>query len=184
MTLAPGAVFLIGFMGAGKTTVGRELARRLGWRFVDLDDRIVADARRSVAEIFAKSGEPEFRRRESLALHELLREINAGVPTVLALGGGAWAQPQNRLRVQEIGGPVIFLDASLETLRARCAAEDKTRPLFADEARFGELYRVRRADYAAAGARIDTEGRQIVEIVDRILDTLQMGSISNTREET
>ncbi len=176
MKMAPGAVFLIGFMGAGKTSVGRELAHRLGWRFVDLDDRVVAATQRSIAEIFAKSGEPEFRRHESQALHELIREISSGVNTVAALGGGAWCQPQNRLRIQELGAPVILLDAPLATLRARCAAEGKQRPLFADEARFRQLYEARRAEYTAATVKLDTEGKRVGDVVEEVLRSLQVGS--------
>src|SRR2546423_14156771 len=83
------AVILVGFMGAGKTSVGRALGDRLGWRFQDLDDRVRAREGRTVAEIFRESGETEFRRVEHAALRELLAETEVGTPMVLALGGGA-----------------------------------------------------------------------------------------------
>src|ERR1700757_2429624 len=86
------AVFLEGFMGAGKTTVGRALSEVLGWRFEDLDDRVRAREGRSIPEIFARSGEAKFRRSELVALRERLDEVRYGPPTVAALGGGAFAQ--------------------------------------------------------------------------------------------
>src|SRR5512135_1713202 len=90
------AIVLVGFMGAGKTTVGQELARLLGWRFVDLDDRITARAGRSIARIFAESGEAAFRAAESRALAEFVGELAGAAPCVLALGGGAFVQPANQ----------------------------------------------------------------------------------------
>lgn len=170
--MAPAVVFLVGFMGAGKTTVGRELASRLGSRFIDLDDRIVARERRSVAEIFSKFGEAGFRRAESRALHELLRELTRE-PALVALGGGAWSQPQNRLRLQDFGAPVVFLDAPLDVLRERCAPEASLRPLFADAERFRELYEARRKDYALAGLRIDTAGKSPAQVAGEVIASLQ-----------
>src|SRR5438045_8658642 len=94
MLIARNRVALVGFMGAGKTTVGRELARRLRWEFIDLDDVIVAAEGRSVGAIFRDSGEPAFRRAEAAALREVLRAPASG-GLVLALGGGAYVQPRN-----------------------------------------------------------------------------------------
>src|ERR1700722_16870699 len=122
------AVFLVGFMGAGKSSVGRSLARRLGWSFEDLDDRIEAHARRSVPEIFRDLGETEFRRLETTSLRELLSELGAG-PRVVALGGGAFAQPENAALLEHAGVPVIFLDGSAEELFRRCEQERRGRPL-------------------------------------------------------
>ncbi len=181
---APGVVFLIGFMGAGKTTVGRELAAQLGWRFLDLDDRITARARRSVAEIFREAGEADFRRQESQALHEVLRELSGEAGAVVALGGGAWEQPQNRLRLQEFGAPVVFLDAPLEILRERCAPDAARRPLFADERRFAELYAARRQQYALATLRIDTADKPPAEVAGQIVRILQLVAIQASREDT
>ncbi len=94
------AVFLVGFMGAGKTSVGRALSRRLGWDFEDLDDRIQAREQRTIDEIFERSGEAYFRRAE----HEALRELIVGLsssPRVIALGGGAFAQAHNARLLQQ-----------------------------------------------------------------------------------
>jgi shikimate kinase len=94
-------------MGAGKTSVGRTLARHLGWGFDDLDDRIETRAKRSIAEIFRDLGEAGFRRLENAALRELLGELSAG-PRVVALGGGAYAQPQNATLLESTRVPVVF----------------------------------------------------------------------------
>ena len=163
---APQAVVLVGFMGAGKTSVGRELARRLRGRFVDLDDEIVAAEGRSITELFDKSGEEAFRSAESRALNALLARHSERL--VLALGGGAFVQAQNADAIRQAGLPVIFLDAPVETLRARCAAEGSTRPLFRDEARFRRLYEERRPRYLAATHRVATEKAAVSEVAAEI----------------
>jgi shikimate kinase len=169
---APPCVVLVGFMGAGKTSVGRELARRLGWRFVDLDDEIVAAERRSIAEIFEKSGEPAFRAAESRALASLL----AGKPErlVLALGGGAFAQEENAAGIRAAGLPVVFLDATLETLRARCAEVGATRPLFREAERFRRLYHERRPAYAKATHEVSTEAKDVAGVAAEIAKLLHL----------
>ncbi|PYX66736.1 MAG: hypothetical protein DMG74_02980 [Acidobacteria bacterium] len=89
------AVFLVGFMGSGKSSVGRALSRRLNWRFEDLDERVQARENRAIADIFRDSGELVFRQAEHAALLELLAEVKASTPVVAALGGGAFIQPEN-----------------------------------------------------------------------------------------
>lgn len=163
---APQAVVLVGFMGAGKTSVGRELAGRLRWRFVDLDDEIVAAEGRSIAELFDKSGEEAFRAAESRALSALLARPPERL--VLALGGGAFVQAQNADAIRRADLPVIFLDAPVETLRARCAAAGDTRPLFRDEARFRRLYEERRPRYLAATHRVATEASAVKDVAGEI----------------
>ena len=116
-------VVLIGFMGAGKTTVGRALAKKLRWNFLDLDDVIEQRERKSVAEIFASSGEPAFRRMESAALAALLQDRQAGSDLVLALGGGAFVQQQNRDALNSAGAITVLLEAPVEELRRRCQSE-------------------------------------------------------------
>ena len=153
-------VFLVGFMGAGKTSVGRSLGRRLGWSFEDLDDRIQGRAGCSVAEIFRDFGEAEFRRLENVALRELLTELSTG-PRVVALGGGAFAQPGTAALLEDAGAHIIFLDAPAEELFRRCQQEQRVRPLLQDAKQFRELYGQRRSSYLKASCRIDTSGKDV-----------------------
>src|SRR5687767_15520955 len=88
-------IYIIGFMGSGKTTIGRMLADEIGWRFADLDDDIEAQQHKSISEIFSTAGEEEFRRIEHEALARRVRSVRCGMPTVLALGGGAFTCPEN-----------------------------------------------------------------------------------------
>ena len=111
-------MFLVGFMGSGKTSVGHDLATRLGCEFVDLDQRIEAISGRSVGAIFRDLGEGEFRRLEHEALKELFRE--SGLMRVVALGGGAFAQPRNADAIRDVGAITIFLDAPPDVLWQRC----------------------------------------------------------------
>ena len=126
-------IVLTGFMGAGKTTVGRLLAEELGWRFLDLDAHLETRAGASVASIFADHGEAHFRRLESSALASALGQVD----TVLALGGGTPEQLTNRLLLEQTPGTVVvFLDAPFETLFDRCmlqsfAQPEHTRPVLA-----------------------------------------------------
>ena len=154
------AVFLVGFMGAGKTSVGRALSRRLGWDFEDLDDRIQAREQRTIEEIFERSGEAYFRRAE----HEALRELIVGLsssPRVIALGGGAYAQARNARLLTEQGLLTIFLDAPIEELFRRCQQEPVERPLRRDLQQFRELNEQRRPSYLKAALRIETSGKDI-----------------------
>jgi len=166
-------VVLIGFMGAGKTTVGRARAHRLGWDFHDLDEVIEQRERQSVPGIFAAAGEAGFRRIESAALRSLLEE-GAGGDLVLALGGGAFVQPQNRALLEEAGALTVLLEAPLEELQRRCRSQDKVRPLAQQEERFQELFAARRAGYERARFRVQTLGKPIEEVaaeVERLVNT-------------
>src|SRR5690348_16837440 len=96
-------IYLVGFMGSGKTTVGRHLADRLGWSFFDTDAEIEKAEKTTIAEIFDHRGEPEFRRIETEVLREHVRWIERGRPAVLALGGGAFAQEDNRVLLSDSG---------------------------------------------------------------------------------
>jgi shikimate kinase len=170
----PRAVFLIGFMGAGKTSVGQALAQLLGWRFVDLDDRVEQRQGRGVPEIFRDHGEAEFRRAESAALEELLEELRTFPPTVAALGGGAFVQEENARRLRATSWPVVFLDASVDELRRRCALAHSTRPLFQEENRFRQLYEERRMRYMAIELRVDTEAKTIGQVAAEVLARLRL----------
>jgi shikimate kinase len=170
-------VVLIGFMGAGKTTVGRALAKSLRWKFLDLDDVIEQRERKSVAEIFASSGEPAFRRMESAALAALLQDLQAGTDLVLALGGGAFVQQQNRDALISAGAITILLEAPVEELRRRCQAEHKVRPLAQQDARFNELFAARRADYALARFTVQTLNKSVEQVTAEIERLLQSADV-------
>ena len=161
------AVFLVGFMGAGKTSVGQALAATLGWRFVDLDARIVARTGRSVANIFAEDGEVSFRRMEHDELRCLLEELDTA-NTVVSLGGGAWMQAVNMALLRDASLPVLFLDARVEELWRRCLPERGTRPLLQHEDAFRELYAARRGAYAEGTVLVETEGRSVEDVASQI----------------
>ena len=163
-------MFLVGFMGAGKSRAGRALARRLGWRFVDLDRRVEARAGRSIAQIFRESGEAPFRQAETMELKRLLRELEDSPGTVVALGGGVPAQAANRRPLR--GAQTVFLDVPVETLWERCRENRGRRPLVEDEASFRRLYDARRPHYADAGMRVDAAGRNASELAAEIAGTL------------
>jgi shikimate kinase len=160
-------VFLVGFMGAGKTSVGQVLAKSLGWRFVDLDARIVTRTGRTVAEIFAQDGETSFRKMETDELRCLLAELDTN-KTVVSLGGGAWTQAANVDLVRKASLPVLHLYAPVEELWQRCLPEQGTRPLLQNENAFRELYAARRKAYDAGTLTVETQGRSINEVAAQI----------------
>ncbi|HEX6466428.1 MAG TPA: shikimate kinase [Terriglobales bacterium] len=177
--MEPTIIFLVGFMGAGKTTVGRELARVLGWSFVDLDARIEAKQGKNIAQIFAHQGEIEFRKLETHALRELLGSSDPEdpeeepEPMVVALGGGAFPQEINRQLIRERGGRVVYLEVELKEAMRRCEQTKLTRPLLSDEKLTAELMETRRPFYEIADLRVRTDGQLVDEIVQKIC--LQLG---------
>lgn len=159
-------IYLVGFMGAGKTTVGRALARRLGWRLEDIDELIEARERRTVADIFAEHGEAYFRSAEREVVRLLLPERQV----VVATGGGTFADAANRALIRD-DGATIWLDLPFDSVVAR-APRDGRRPLAADREQFEALYLARRAAYQQAHVRFDTSRSPVEELVERILDWL------------
>lgn len=144
-------IFLTGFMGAGKTTVGRLLARRLGVAFIDLDEEIEAEAGMSVREIFSAEGEGAFRRREN----EALRRILAQPDVVVATGGGTMAQEANA-RLLQASGLTIWLNPPFGVIARRIGGMGKAdRPLFKDEAQALALYRERLLAYRQADLTVE-----------------------------
>jgi len=168
------AVALVGFMGAGKTTVGRALAARLGWPFKDLDDLIQEREGQSIEHIFRACGEARFRDTESSVLSELFATADS-LPLILALGGGAFVQVANQRLLQEKKIPAVFLDASAEELFRRCDQPEVRRPLRQSFDQFSKLYDARRTAYGEASVRIDTASKSIPAIVDEIILTLNLG---------
>jgi shikimate kinase len=153
-------VFLVGFMGAGKSSVGRALSLRLGWGFEDLDDRIQAREGRSVGQIFRESGESGFRRVEADAVRELIGELGSS-PRVVGLGGGAFVQPENAALLAQTHAPIVFLDAPADELFRRCQQEQVERPLLQDRERFRQLYEARRPGYMTGTVRVETTGKSV-----------------------
>lgn len=143
------AIFLVGFMGSGKSTIGRKLAESLALPFIDLDDDIEAAERRTIADIFANDGEAKFRDAEHAALAARVRR---GEAVVLALGGGAFTFARNR-ELLAGAGKSVWLDCPLERALRRVAGFAH-RPLAKDPAQFQALFEKRRADYALADVRI------------------------------
>ncbi len=171
-------VVLIGFMGAGKTTVGRALAEKLRCAFRDLDDMIERRDGRTIAQIFNSAGEPAFRRLESDVLRDLLQDSKGNGDLILALGGGAFVQAENRAQLEQAGSTTVWLEAPLAELERRCMAENKERPLAREQERFTRLFAARQADYALAQFRVQTENKgphQVAAEIEELLKQRQSG---------
>lgn len=158
-------IVLIGMMGTGKSTVGSLLAAETGLTLVDLDQRIVAEAGRTIPDLFAAEGEAYFRDLESAALRRTLQE--RGI--VLATGGGAVLREENRLAMRD-GGLVVALQATAEEIIARIG-EDPGRPLLAGGAkeRVTALLEERKDAYAFAHLTVDTSGKSAEQVASEIL---------------
>jgi shikimate kinase len=159
------AVFLVGFMASGKTTVGQELARRMGWDFVDLDALIQSRENQTVSEIFRDGGEQGFRLAETAALRNLVTG-SLKRDSVVALGGGCFAQEMNRELLRE--WPSIFLEASVSELWQRSLTDGIERPLRTDSEQFAELYQARLPFYRQATVTIVTTEKDPASICDEI----------------
>jgi shikimate kinase len=145
-------LYVVGFMASGKSTIGRHLADKLGWSFFDLDDEIERAEQTSISSIFDMRGEAEFRRIERVIIAQHVRWIERGRPAVLALGGGAFAEPANRELLLQ-NGLAIWLDCPLEMVKHR-VSQTAHRPLARDVEKFEALYRARREYYAMADIRV------------------------------
>ena len=156
-------VYLVGFMGAGKTTVARALGRRLGWPIEDVDERIESRERRTVAAIFAQNGEAYFRQQERQVLGDLLPVRHV----IVATGGGTFVEADNRA-LMLADGAVAWLDVPLAQVMVRVPADGR-RPLASDRTQMEQLYARRRLAYAEAHVRIDAS-RPVPEVVERLLD--------------
>lgn len=174
-------VALVGFMGAGKTTVGEALARRLGWRFLDLDRLIEERDGRTVEQIFQQSGEPAFRDRERELLQEAVERHRAG-GCVVALGGGAFIQTKIRELLLSNGVSSVFLDATVEELFRRSDQPGVIRPLRGNAQQFGELYEHRRQAYGQADLRVDTGSKKLDAVVEEIISALALVQSSGVHQ--
>jgi shikimate kinase len=160
-------IYLVGFIGAGKTTVGRRLAKKLGWTFLDLDEEIERRERRAIAEIFKAHGEPHFRNLECSCLKDLCSRSE----TVIALGGGAFISPENR-EIAETTGLTVWLKVSFGNIRLRVKI-DGTRPNFSDPEKARLLFDAREPFYALARVHVSTDDRTPDSIADEIIGVLQ-----------
>jgi shikimate kinase len=161
-------LYLVGFMCSGKTTVGRAVADELGWPFLDLDQEIEKEQGQAIADIFSKRGESTFREIEAGLLRRCVSSIEAGNPCVLALGGGAFAQPENWDTVEN-NGVTVWLDCPIEIIEQRLGSEDRTRPLSMDRGSMQKLYEARKALYARADYRVDAGCEGPGHVVQQIL---------------
>lgn len=146
-------IYLVGFMGSGKSTIGRMYADDIGWRFADLDDDIERSQKRSITDLFAAVGEEQFRRIETEAIRKRVAAIRRGAPTILALGGGAFTREENIECLTE-NGITVWIDTALEVVQKRVSASNH-RPLARDPERFVRLYGERRVHYARADYHVE-----------------------------
>ena len=158
-------LYLVGFMGAGKTTVARAIGKHTGWRVEDIDQRIESREHRTVASIFSQQGEPYFRQLERLALGELLPLRHV----VIATGGGTFVEPDNRA-LMLADGAVAWLELSLAQVIERVPADGR-RPLASDRVQMEQLFARRQLAYAQAHVRVDAS-RPVPEVVGRLLEVI------------
>jgi shikimate kinase len=161
------AIYLVGFMGCGKSSVGRALAEELGWSFIDLDEDIEKCAGASIAHIFDTAGEANFRALETGALKKRVEMARSGRPQVISLGGGALTIQEN-IELVLNHGVTVWLDAPFELMQRRIA-EETHRPLARDPVGMKKLFHQRCGAYALADYRIETGEDGPAAIVSRIL---------------
>jgi shikimate kinase len=154
-------IIIVGFMGAGKTTIARELARRLRCQVVDLDELITTNEGRDPKEIIEQDGEQRFREIETQMLHEVLA---GGAARIVAVGGGAWTIAENRKTIADQGAFTVWLDASFELCWKRIELGEE-RPLARSRELAENLFRERRSSYELADARITVADNESVEEV-------------------
>jgi shikimate kinase len=162
----PRRLVLTGFMGSGKSTLGPLLATRLGWKFLDVDEVIEAEAGTTIAELFARHGEPAFRAREA----QTIARLAATDALVLALGGGAIEHEATRsLLLNTPGTLLIHLEVTLATTLRRCRGTEQTRPILADHANLEARYLRRLPLYRMAHLSIPVDALLPDEAVKHIL---------------
>jgi shikimate kinase len=164
--IPPHKIYLVGFMGAGKTTVGRALAHRLGWRFEDIDAEVERREGRAIADISRLLGEGRFRAVEREALQALLGLAD----TVVATGGGTFMDPANRAAMLA-DGVVAWLDIPFSRVLER-VPPDGRRPLASSRAELESLYHARRAAYQLAHLRLDASTASSGELVEVLIHRL------------
>ena len=171
--LLANTIFLVGFMGSGKSTAGRLLAQQVAWKFVDLDALIEQEEATTISAIFAHRGEPAFRRSEHEVLRRLIEESlrhsgQPGAGRVVALGGGTFAQQANFDLLRRAGAVTVWVECPMDELLMRCALM-QNRPLFRDEASFRRLYEERLPYYRQATYSVRSGRSEPADVVKQIL---------------
>jgi shikimate kinase len=165
-SLPPVRIVLTGFMGSGKSTVGPLIAGRLGWRFIDVDDIIEAEAATSIAQIFAQQGENAFRDLE----HATIARLASAENLILALGGGAIEREDTRnLLLNSPRTLLVHLEVELQTTLARCSGTEGTRPVLADQSNLAARYQRRLPLYRTAHVNVSADHPSPDEIAASVL---------------
>lgn len=159
-------IYIVGFMGCGKTTVGKLLARKMGMPFKDVDSIIEKRENRKISEIFAEQGEEHFRQLEK----EEISNLCAGKKAVISGGGGSFCILDNQKEIMQ-KCTTVYLEAEYSDLEARILGS-KNRPLAKDPEKLRELFCLREAQYEKADIRVDITDRSPLEIVEEILAQL------------
>lgn len=162
----PGRIYLVGFMGSGKTAIGRRVAERLGVPFVDLDAEIERTSGVTVRALFEASGEAAFRERETL----FLRGTESLPAAIIATGGGCYAREENRRTIERLG-TAVFLNVPFPLILSRLAGKTD-RPLFESPGQASLLFAEREPFYKMGSIRVGLEGQSIEEAADRVLSAL------------
>jgi shikimate kinase len=163
-------IIITGFMGAGKTTVGRALAKKLDCTFLDLDDAVLSREGRTAQQIIDEDGEERFRECETAALHEVLSKDDA---KVIALGGGAWAIEQNRKLIDESKATTLWLSVPFDTCWQRIALTGESRPFARDEEKARLRFEDRSRFYRSTELHLQLSGNESVnDICDEIVRRL------------
>jgi shikimate kinase len=170
-------IYLVGFMGSGKTTIGRELAARIDAPFFDLDELVEAAEKVSVKELFAARGEPYFRKRE----RDILRSTRNLDAAVIATGGGTFTFDENVQFIQS-EGLSVYLSAPYALLRSRVGDKAADRPLFTDDLATHELYASRIRYYRMADITLEIREEETpTEIVERLVLELPKTVLESAR---
>jgi shikimate kinase len=162
-------IYLVGFMATGKTAVGKELARKKKWQFVDLDELIELKEKRTITDIFSKNGEPYFRRLE----HDTLKQVSQEKKFVVACGGGIVINPAN-IKIMKDTGIIICLTATPEVIFKRACAYSH-RPLLNvanPQKQIELLLKLRAPYYAQADKTIDTSKLSVEQVVEKIMKAI------------
>lgn len=162
-------IYLVGFMASGKTSLARALGARLSWRVEDIDELVAARERLTIADIFARHGEPYFRATEK----EILRIVLPLRHTIVATGGGTFMDPENRAAINR-DGLSIWIDVPFEALAARIPT-DGSRPLATDRDQMARLFAMRRTGYEQAHLHLEAGLAPIGELVERIMEWMEQG---------